>query len=178
MKHTQANRSHAPHRPALRTWSVALALGVLGAMGSPLQAKPTVEVREAWMRLPREGFNSTVVFMTLQAGGSGAELVGASSGVAKSVALLTMARQGDTVQMAPVAKVDLPANAPVQLRTGIGSFHLMALQLKRPLKGGETVPFELAVKDKGASRARMVRVQVKVVAPANHQAGHGEEDLH
>ncbi len=129
------------------------------------------------MRLPREGFNSTVVFMTLQASGGGAELVGASSGVARSVALLTMARQGDTVQMAPVASVELPADAPVQLRTGIGSFHLMALQLKRPLKGGETVPFELAVKDKGASTARKVRVQVKVVAPANHQAGH-EEDLH
>ena len=149
-------------------------VGALLALGAA--AKPTVEIQDASVRMPREGFKSTILLMTLKSKAD-AEWVGASSPIARSVELHTMTREGTVVQMTPVAAIALPANTEVRLRTGVGQFHLMVTGLKRVLKEGERLPFQLTFRDRKDGVPTRIDLKVKVVAPPNSHTAH-HDDVH
>jgi periplasmic copper chaperone A len=139
------------------------------------QAATVLDVQDAWLRAPRRGFGATVVFMTLKPVAD-AELVGVSSPVAKAVELHQMVRTGSVVSMEPVSAIKLPAGQATQLHTGEGAFHLMAVKIARPLKGGELLPFQLRLRDAGGAYTTR-SVKVRVVAPAHEHAG-ADDDVH
>ena len=101
-----------------------------------------VKVEDAWARPAIQGQTATGAFMALTAK-DGGRLIGASSPVAGVVEIHQMAMEGNVMRMRAVAAVELPPGRSVELKPG--GFHLMLMDLKRPLKSGERVPLELRI---------------------------------
>ena len=99
-----------------------------------------VQVKDAWARSTVQGQMATGAFMSLTAS-EGARLVGASSPVAGVVEIHEMAMDGNVMKMRPVTGLDLPPGRSVELKPG--GYHVMLMDLKRPLKAGERIPVEL-----------------------------------
>lgn len=79
-----------------------------------------------------------------------AYLVSASSPAAKSVEVHEMSMVDNVMKMRQVAKLELPAGKPVELKPG--GYHLMLIDVARPLGKGASVPIKLTVEDKDGKR--------------------------
>ena len=93
-------------------------------------------------------------FMTIMNKGEADKLIAVSSGIAKRTELHTHIKDGDVMRMREVDHVDVP-NGMVELKPG--SYHVMFMGLKQPLKEGQTVPVELTFE-----KAGKVSVDIKV----------------
>jgi hypothetical protein len=115
-------------------WFVALALGLAAS------AQAQVSVSGAWARGTVEGQRATGAFMQLRSA-DGAALVGAESPVAGVVEIHEMRMDGNTMRMRAVPRLELPAGQAVDLKPG--GYHMMLINLKAPLRKGESVPIRL-----------------------------------
>ena len=131
------------------------------AQTAPAAAKPAakaaVQVEGAWARATVPGQSGTGAFMSLTAAQS-TRLVGVASPVAGVAELHEMKMMGDVMKMSAIAGLDLPAGQAVLLKPG--SYHLMLMDLKRPLAKDSTVPVTLRFKD-----AKGVESQLELVLP-------------
>jgi copper(I)-binding protein len=137
-----------------------------GLVAASALARPPVEVTDAVVRMPKAGFSSTVVVMNVRASGD-MKIVGASSDFA-TIDLRATRREGVEVSMRPVDTIALPADASVQLRTGVGSSVLMASGIRVPLHDGDRLPITLRVQRAEGGKIVPVRVLAKVVAPPSY----------
>jgi copper(I)-binding protein len=155
-----ASRSTSSGARLLRHSVAALGL-VLLAQAAAAQA---VVVKNAWARATVQGQNATGAFMSLQSA-SGARLVGVSSPVAGVSEVHEMRMEGDVMKMAALKDgLELPAGKTVELKPG--SFHLMLMDLKAPLKKDSTVPVTLLLVDsKGVQSKLELTVPVSAAAP-------------
>ncbi len=103
-------------------------------------ASAQVQVKDAWARATVQGQTATGAFMQLTAP-DGAKLVGVSSPVAGHAEVHEMVMDGSVMKMRPIAALDLPAGRAVELKPG--GYHLMLMDLKRPLAAGEKISVEL-----------------------------------
>lgn len=99
-----------------------------------------VSVKDAWIRGTVQGQSATGAFMELT-GKSNARLVGAASPAAKTVEVHNMKVENGVMKMFPVDAVDLPAGKPVKLAPG--GYHMMLMDLQKPLNAGDKVPMKL-----------------------------------
>lgn len=104
-----------------------------------------VSVSDAWVRATVTGQSATGAFMTLTAG-ENAALVGASSSVAGVVEVHEMSMDNGVMKMRAVPRLDLPAGKGVALKPG--GYHIMLMDLKRPLNNGESLPLVLKLEGK------------------------------
>ena len=124
----------------------------------------TVDVKGAWVRSTVTGQKGTGAFMNITAK-DGAKLVGVSSPVAGVAELHEMKMEGDIMKMRAVPVLDLPAGQMVQLKPG--GYHLMLMDLKKPLPKGSTVPLTLRLQDtKGVESQLEVVLPVSTTSPA------------
>jgi copper(I)-binding protein len=139
---------------------IIVSLVMLAASGA---AWAQVQVKDAWARPALQGQDATGAFMTLTAV-EGARLVGAGSPVAGIVEIHEMTLDNNVMKMRQVAGIDLPPGRAVQLAPG--GYHVMLMDLKRPLAVGEKIPLDLRIeqRDKRLVTQR-VEVQVAVRAP-------------
>ena len=86
-------------------------------------------------------------------------LVGAKSPVAARAELHTHIQDGDVMRMRQVSSIDVPAGGTVSLQPG--GLHIMLIDLKEPLRPGETFPLTLTF-----AKAGTVAVYVPVKSPA------------
>lgn len=126
---------------------------LLGASTTALAAD--VEVVNPWVRGTVKGQKATGAFMDLSSK-AGATLVGASSPVAGVTEIHEMKMDGGVMKMHAIPRLDLPAGKTVPLAPG--GYHVMLINLKQPLKSGETVPLTLQVE--GPDR-KVERVEVR-----------------
>jgi copper(I)-binding protein len=133
----------------------------------PLAAAADVAVSDAWARGTVPSQKVTGVFMTLTSS-EDAKLVGASSPAAKSVEVHEMSMKGNVMEMRAMDALALPAGKAVELRPG--SYHLMLIDLAKPLAAGEKVPVTLTVVGKDGRKSSVdVRAEVRAPgAPAKH----------
>jgi len=145
--------------------------------GSSLSAIAQVAVSDPWVRGTVPQQKATGAFMQLQAT-QDARLVAVSSPVAGVVELHEMAMDGNVMKMRALPKgLALPAGKPVALKPG--GYHIMLMELKQPLKDGETVPLTLLVEGKDKTQTRVeVKAVVKPLGVAaertepHHSHGH------
>jgi hypothetical protein len=98
-------------------------------------------------------------------------LVAGESPVAGVVEIHEMAMDNNVMRMRAVPSVDLPAGREVQLKPG--GYHVMLLDLKRPLKAGEKVRIELQIETRDGKRVTQP-VEAEVRTTASGQRGsHG-----
>jgi copper(I)-binding protein len=110
--------------------------------------------------------------MTIVNTGTAADrLTGGSSPVAGRVEIHTMTMENDVMRMRRLADgLEIPAGGEVTLKPG--SFHVMLMNLKRPLKTGETVPLTLTFAGAGTMETQLDVRPAGEMAPAMK---HGEE---
>lgn len=118
-------------------WAVAF-VGVLLAGHAFAQ----VDVKDAWARATVQGQTATGAFMTLTSK-EGARLLGAASAAAGVVEVHEMAMEGNVMRMRAVKSIDLPAGRAVEFKPG--GFHVMLMDLKRPLAAGDKITLDLRI---------------------------------
>ena len=88
-----------------------------------------------------------------------AKVVAASSPVAEMVEIHEMKMDDGVMKMRAVDALALPAGQPVALKPG--SYHVMLMGLKAPIKAGDTVPLTLTVEGEDKQRTT---VEIKAEA--------------
>lgn len=121
-----------------------------------VQAGVTVE--SAWVRATVPGQATTGAYMSLRSS-EAATLVGVASPVAAVADLHQMTLEGGVMKMRALPRLVLPAGKAVELKPG--SYHIMLMDLKRPLSAGEGVPLTLRIETVGG-RTKNVEVQAEV----------------
>ena len=108
-------------------------------------AAAEVAVSDAWVRGTVAGQMGTGAFMRLTSS-SDTTLVGVASPAARVVELHQMKMEGSMMKMSAIARLSLPAGKAVLLEPR--GYHVMLMDLARPLKEGDIVPLSLTFEDK------------------------------
>ena len=138
-----------------------IALFAAVAVLASAAAHAQVTVDKPWVRTTVAQQTTTGAFMTITSL-QGGKLVSASSPIAASVEVHEMKVEGDVMKMRPVDALPLPAGKPVDLKSG--SYHVMMMGLKAPVKAGDVVPIKLVVED---AKGKRETVDVKATARQN-----------
>ena len=156
------------------TFRNTLVTAVLALSASALWAQ-AVKVEGAWVRGTVATQKASGAFMRLTAD-KDARLVAASSPVAGVVEIHEMAMENDIMKMRQIPGLDLAAGRVLELKPG--GYHVMLMDLKGPLKGGDMVPLTLVFEDAAKKRfTQEVKAPVTALgtgnaptAPAQHGA--------
>ena len=169
------------------TWGAAVLAGLLGASAAVQAQVPApahaghaparmavagehlLSVQHPWVRATVAGQKATGAFMELRAS-EPLELVGARSPITHVVQVHEMAVDHGVMKMRPVANIVVPAHGKAELKPG--SYHVMLIDLKAPLKEGEAVPLTLSFDDGSTQRIDAPVRKPHDGAPAGH--GHGK----
>ena len=123
---------------------LALILSLL-AFGAQAQTTAT----DPWVRGTVATQKATGMFVQLTSA-QGGKLVAGSSPVAGRVEIHEMAVVDGVMRMREISALELPAGKVVELKPG--SYHLMLMDLKQPMKAGDIVPVTLVIE--GADKKR------------------------
>ena len=149
-----------------------LCTGVLLLAASAAQAQATqTTVSDAWIRGTVAQQKATGMFAQITSA-RGGRLVSASSPAAGLVEIHEMSMDGNVMRMRALPDgLALPAGRAVALKPG--GQHLMLLDLKQPLKAGDTVVLSLVVE-----AADKTRETIEVKAPVRALASPVAEPHH
>jgi copper(I)-binding protein len=124
-----------------------------------LGAHAGVEISNAWARSTAPGQEVGAAYMSLKSTRA-AKLLEVKSPVAESVEIHEMSMNNGVMKMRMLDVLDLPVGKTVKLEPG--GFHLMLIDLKKPLKAGENIEISLTVKDnRGKLSTQKVSLPVK-----------------
>ncbi|MBL0141831.1 MAG: copper chaperone PCu(A)C [Betaproteobacteria bacterium] len=137
------------------------ALCVAGFVLTSAQAWAEVTVSEAWVRGTVPSQKVTGAFMKIKSS-EDAKLVSASSPAAKIVEVHEMAMKGNVMTMRAIDALALPAGKAVELKPG--GYHVMLIDLVKPLGKGDTVPVTLTVVGKDGKKSNL-EIKAEVRAP-------------
>lgn len=176
--HTNVCRaSRGVHRGVAPVLARFLAVATLSAATpTPIVAEPyragAITVSAAWARETAPAQKAGGGFMTIDnAGNRPDRLLSAMSGVADKVEIHTVSIDGGVMRMRPVTGgLAIPARGKVELRPG--SFHIMFMGLKAPLRRGESVPVTLRFARAGTVAARLVVQPIGAMGPDGGHHGH------
>lgn len=116
-----------------------------------------ITVDAPYVRLAPPGAKATGAFMALRnAGGQDVQLVKAASEVARVTELHNHINDNGVMRMRQVKEIVVPAGGTAQLKPG--SYHVMLIDMKAPLKEGDHVVITLGFAD-GSSKAVHASVQ-------------------
>ena len=149
----------------------AIALAMLAV--SPVLAQSGVEVSNAWARSTIAAQKTSGVYFDIRSTAA-ARLVGVASPAAARVELHNMKMEGSVMKMSSVAGIDLAAGQTVKLAPG--GYHVMLIDLKQPLKAGDSVLLTLTLT---LERADKTRTTVETKAAVRDMAAMaGVHDMH
>lgn len=136
-------------------------------------AASSIVLTDPWSRETAEGQNAGGAFMTIANAGTAADrLTGGSTPVAGRVEIHTMTMENDVMRMRQLEDgLEIPAGGEVTLKPG--SFHVMLMDLKRPLKAGEKVPLTLTFAGAGTMETTL---DVRAAGTMPPGMTHDEED--
>lgn len=123
-------------------------------------ANAEVTATEAWVRGTVATQMSTGAYMKLRST-EAAKVVAAASPAASVVEIHEMTLKDNVMRMRGVESLALPAGKTVELKPN--GYHVMLMDLTKPLKAGEKVPIELTIESKDGKRAKLL-VQAEVRA--------------
>ena len=148
-----------------RTVGFLLPLTLTLAMASAAWAGD-ITLDHPWARATPAGAKVGAGYVTLKnTGSAGDSLVAATADVAGRVEIHEMAVVDGVMKMRPVKALTIPAGKSVELKPG--SYHIMLMELKQPLKAGDkvtgtltfekagTIPVEYAVEAMGGGAKSM-----------------------
>ena len=141
------------------------AVSIATAMSCTAHAQ--VAIKDAWVRATVGPQKVTGAFMQITAAQDG-KLVSVQSGAAKKVELHTMEMDKDIMRMREIESLDLPAGKAVELKPG--SYHIMLIDLIKPVKEGDTVAITLVIENKDKKRENIeVKATAKSLTSSSHK---------
>ncbi|MEN9317409.1 MAG: hypothetical protein RIS35_3802 [Pseudomonadota bacterium] len=151
----------------LKILALACALTLSGT------ALAQVTVTDPWVRGTVAQQGATGAFMSLTASAD-TKLVGVASPAAEVVEIHEMAMDGGVMRMRAVPGLDLPAGKAVELKPG--GYHVMLINLKKPLSAGDIVPITLTLEKAPGQRSKVeINAPVRALSgAAPHKGGHGK----
>ena len=155
----------------------ALLIGGLLWLAAGLAQAAGVTVENAWVRVMPPGARASAAFMTLKNSDDKPHaLVRARSDVARLVELHTHIHDNGVMRMRPVARIEIPAGGSVALAPG--GYHIMLIDLQRPIRDGDHVALELELAD-GTRLAVQAEARSprRGAIPAMHH-GHEHHEAH
>lgn len=133
-------------RPSLR----ALACAALFITAASAHAQVTV--KDPWVRGTVTGQKATGAFLQLTTT-EAVRLVEARSGAAKIVEIHEMRMEGDRMMMQAVPGLDLVPGKTLELKPG--GYHVMLIDVVKPLNAGDKVPLTLVLEGKDKKRIQV-----------------------
>jgi periplasmic copper chaperone A len=142
--------------------SIRPLLAALALVSTAAFAQTTVT--DPWVRSTVAPQKATGLYLLLTSA-QGGRLVSASSPLAGVVEIHEMKMEGDVMRMRAITDLALPAGQAVALKPG--GHHVMLMDLKQPLKPGDSVPVTLVVEGADKKRETLeIRAAVRGAAPA------------
>ncbi|MCM2329420.1 MAG: copper chaperone PCu(A)C [Lysobacter sp.] len=125
------------------------------------QALAKVTVTEAWVRGTVATQKATGAFMKIRST-EDAKLVGAASPSASIVEVHEMTMKDNVMMMRAVDELPLPAGKTVELKPG--GYHVMLIDLAKPLAAGDKVPVMLTIVGKDGKKSTLeVKAEVRAM---------------
>lgn len=117
-----------------------------------------LDIKDPWVRGTVPAQKATGAFMQLSSKG-GVTLVGVASPAASVVELHEMVMENTVMKMRALPRLDVKPGQTVELKPG--SYHVMLIDLKKPLAKGDVVPITLKVEGKD-KKVETVEVKAEV----------------
>lgn len=136
----------------------ALIVTTLAALVAPSVWATNVSVTDVWARATVPGQPVSGAYMKIQADAD-ARLISASSPLIPQVEVHEMKMDGDVMRMREVQAVDLPKGKTVSLQPG--GFHIMLMNLKKPIAAGEIIPLTLVIESGGKRQNVDVKAEAR-----------------
>lgn len=138
--------------------SLATAL-IVCAASLPVSAA-NISVTDAWARATMPGQKVSGAYMQILSDAD-ARLISASSPAVPRVEVHEMKMDGDVMRMREVKAIELPKGKTVSLEPG--GFHIMLMNLAKPIAAGDVIPLVLTVESGG--KLQTVEVKAEARAP-------------
>lgn len=153
---------------ANRVVAIALALAAASAAAQTTPPPPApATVTDPWVRGVVAQQKVTGAFLRITSA-QGGRLVAVASPLAGAVEIHEMAMDGQVMRMRAVAGIDLPPGRAIELAPG--GFHLMLMDLRRPLAAGDVVPLTLVVEGRDGRRESIeVQAPVRTLGHTAHK---------
>ena len=136
-----------------------LAAGLLLSTGVLAGAADNVSVQDPYVRLAPPNAPATAAFMVIRNGGDkDVKVVKADNPVSRVTELHTHINDGGVMRMRPVPAIEVKAKGEAVLQPG--GLHVMLIDMKAPMKEGDSVPITLTFDD-GSSKT----INAKVMRP-------------
>lgn len=124
-----------------------------------LDVSAAVTATDAWVRGTVPAQRTTGAFVTLQSSDE-AKVVGVASTAAEAVEIHSSEHKDGVMHMHPVEAIPLPAGKRVELKPG--GYHVMLVNLTRPLAAGDKVPLVFTIEERNGKRTTLeVRAEVR-----------------
>ncbi len=130
----------------------------LVALGFSMTAGAQVAIKDPWVRATVAQQTATGAFMQITAP-TDSKLVDARSPAAGIVEIHEMKLENNVMKMRAVTALELPAGKAVELKPG--GYHVMLMDLKGPVKEGDSVPLTLVFEGKDKKRET---IEIKAAA--------------
>ena len=134
-------------------------LATLVACAASLPAwAANLSVTDAWVRATVPGQPVSGAYMQIRSDAD-ARLLSVTSPVVPRVEVHEMKMEGDVMRMREVKAIELPKGQSVTLEPG--GFHLMLMNLKKPIAAGETIPLSLVIESGGKQQTVEVKAEAR-----------------
>ena len=124
-----------------------------------------VSVTDAWARATMPGQQVSGAYMQLQSDAD-ARLVSVSSPAVPRVEVHEMKMDGNVMRMREVKAIDLPKGKTVTLQPG--GFHIMLMNLPKPIAVGDVIPLTLVVESGGKRQTIEVKAEARAAMQHHH----------
>jgi hypothetical protein len=117
-----------------------------------------ISVSNAWARATVPGQQVSGAYMQIRSDAD-ARLVSASSPAVPRVEMHEMKMDGDVMRMREVKAIELPKGKTVSLEPG--GFHIMLMNLPKPIAAGDVIPLILTVESGGKQQTVEVKAEAR-----------------
>lgn len=135
----------------------------------------SVAVSKAWVRPTVPGQTVAGAYLDITAKKT-ARLIAVRSPVSRDVQIHWMQMDGEVMRMREVSAIDLPKNTQVSLKPG--GYHLMLMQLKKPILAGDTIPLTLVIETQGKRENVKVKALAQIAPVDGADAAHDHTHMH
>lgn len=139
-----------------------------------LAASAEIIIKDAWVRTTVAEQKVTGAFMQITSD-KAVKLVAANSPAAEKTEVHEMSMQGDVMKMRQVNEVVIDAGKSVELKPG--SYHIMLMNLKKPVQAGSTVNLNLEFLDADGKK-QIIKVKAEARTAVKQDAGHANHHGH
>jgi len=136
----------------------ALLVTAIASLAAQSAWAVNISVTDAWARATMPGQPVSGAYMNIQADAD-ARLVSASSPAVPRVEVHEMKMDGDVMRMREVKAIDLPKGKTVSLEPG--GYHIMLMNLKKPITAGEIIPLTLVIESGGKQQSVEVKAEAR-----------------